>query len=83
MNNQTTRTEIEAGIKNLSKNKSLGLDGFTGGFYQTLREELMLILLKLFAKTYTKINSKWIKDHNVSPETTNSQRKTQPEHSMT
>ena len=48
MNNQTTRTEIEAGIKNLSKNKSLGLDGFTGGFYQTLREELMLILLKLF-----------------------------------
>ena len=28
MNNQTISTEIEAGIKNLSKNKSLGPDGF-------------------------------------------------------
>jgi len=51
MNKQTTRTEIEAGVKNLSKNKSLGLDGFTGEFYQTLREELMLTLPKLFPKT--------------------------------
>ena len=30
MNNSTTSTEIEAVIKNLPKNKSLGLDGFTG-----------------------------------------------------
>ena len=48
INRPIPSNEIETIIKNLLTNKSPGPDGFTGKFYQILREELTSILLKLF-----------------------------------
>ena len=48
LNRPITRHEIEYVIKTPPIKKSLGLDGFTGKFYQTYKEEFISNLLNIF-----------------------------------
>lgn len=50
MTRAITTKQIESVIKKLPTKKSPGLGGFPSEYYQEFKEELVLIILKLFQK---------------------------------
>ena len=50
MNRPIISIEIESVIKQLTTNTNPGPDNFTDEFYQTFREELTSLLIKIFPK---------------------------------
>ena len=56
INRPIRSTKIETVIKKLPMKKIPIPDGFTGEFYQMFREDITLILLKIFQKTAKKVS---------------------------
>ena len=66
LNRQITNKEIKSVIKNLSTNKSPGLDYFfSGKLYHTFKEEFTPTILKLFQKQKRK---ECFQTHIIQPE---------------